>query len=56
MCKRYLQQYYKVKESIQMKRKYEEQNSFKYDIVVRLRFDIGYNKKWNFKQILRDVE
>lgn len=35
----YLQQYYKVKRSIELKHNFEIDHSFTYDLVVRLRFD-----------------
>ncbi len=36
--------FYSCKESIELKKKYEEENNFKYDVVIRTRIDLGYSK------------
>jgi len=38
---RLLSQYYSTQKSIELKRTYEEENDFKYDCVIKSRFDLG---------------
>lgn len=52
----YLQQYYKVKRSIELKREYEKKNNCTYDVVLRLRFDYVLLNKLDFHKILKDLE
>ena len=40
--------WYGVKEVMKLKRQYEEENNFKYDLVVNARFDLCYNKPFDF--------
>ena len=40
--------WYGVKEVMKLKRQYEEENNFKYDLVVNARFDLCYNKLFDF--------
>ena len=38
---RLLSQFYSVQKSIELKKQYEEENNFKYDCVIKTRFDLG---------------
>jgi len=38
---RILSQFYSVQKSIELKKQYEEENNFKYDCVIKTRFDLG---------------
>ena len=40
--------WYGVKEVMKLKREYEQENNFKYDLVVNARFDLCYNKPFDF--------
>lgn len=39
--------FYTMKESLKLKIEYEKENNFKYDLVIRTRFDIGLETKLN---------
>ena len=43
--------WYGVKEVMKLKREYEEENNFKYDLVVNARFDLCYNKPFDFSSL-----
>jgi hypothetical protein len=40
-----------TQKSIQLKKEHEEENNFKYDFVMSSRFDIGFNKKIDFRPL-----
>ena len=40
--------WYGVKEVMKLKKEYEEENNFKYDLVVNARFDLCYNRLFDF--------
>jgi len=43
--------WYGVKEVMKLKREYEEENNFKYDLVVNARFDLCYNRPFDFSSL-----
>ena len=44
----YKSRWYGFKEVMKLKSEYEKENNFKYDLVVNARFDLCYNKPFNF--------
>lgn len=54
-CKNFLQQMYKISQSIKLKINYEKENNIAYDIVFKLRFDCPFPRKLNFHEIYKDV-
>lgn len=51
-----LQQYYKVSKSINLKIEYEKDCHIEYDIVFKLRFDVPFPRKLNFKKLLSTIK
>jgi hypothetical protein len=49
-----LNQFYKISECNKLKCKYEEENNFKYDLVIRCRFDAFFVRKFNKEELLLD--
>ncbi len=45
-----LSMFYSMKEANRLKKEYEEENNFKYDVVVRCRFDFGIFTKINYEK------
>ena len=43
--------WYGFKEVMKLKKKYEQENNFKYDLVVNARFDLCYNKPFDFSSL-----
>ena len=43
--------WYGFKEVMKLKRKYEEENNFKYDLVVNARFDLCFNRLFDFSSL-----
>lgn len=41
--------FYSILKSIELKEKYEKKNNFKYDCVAKLRFDLKFNEKVDFR-------
>ena len=52
----WLQQWYKIYESNNLKSEYEKEQWFEYDIVVRLRFDLVFINKINFISVLKKIK
>lgn len=50
-----LQQLYKINESIKLKNQYEKEKNIKYNIVFKLRFDLIFKRKLNYKKILNKI-
>ena len=46
-----LSRWYSARESIRLKKEYEEKNNFKYDYVVSIRFDLLFLKDLNFSSL-----
>jgi len=43
--------WYGVKEVMKLKKEYEKENNFKYDLVVNARFDLCYNRPFDFSKL-----
>lgn len=43
--------FYSIKKSNKLKSDYEKNNNFKYDVVIRARYDLFYNKKIELKDV-----
>lgn len=54
-CKNFLQQMYKISQSIKLKINYEKENNISYDIVFKLRFDCPFPRKLNFHEIYKNI-
>ena len=54
-CVKFLQQMYKISQSIKLKINYEKENNIVYDIVFKLRFDCPFPRKLNFNEIYKDI-
>lgn len=51
---RYLQQLYYIEKCNELKKTYEYNNNFKYDLVIRSRLDLGFNKELKLDKIRYD--
>ena len=49
-----LNQFHKISECNKLKCKYEEENNFKYDLVIRCRFDAFFVRKFNKEELSLD--
>lgn len=54
-CAKFLQQMYKISQSMKLKINFEVENNVVYDIVFKLRFDCPFPRKLNFKEIYNDI-
>lgn len=54
-CVKFLQQMYKVSQSMKLKINFEAENNVAYDIVFKLRFDCPFPRKLNFNEIYNDI-
>ena len=52
----YLQQLYKLSESIRLEKEYRDSKSITYEIVFRLRYDCPFLRRLNFNEIAKDVK
>ena len=52
----YKSRWYGFKEVMKLKSEYEKENNFKYDLVVNARFDLCYNKAYDFSELVKFTE